>query len=458
MRNLITGIVGGLLAATTSPSSPAIRQSPQDLLATLQQTYVDLQTAGPLHRNVTETLRFSFVPPLYENGIAHTETSEEISPKPIALYIPGLDGYGISASTHQFSDLSNIFEFWRLTILPEDRSSFGTIVSAIADFVESFPRPVTLIGESCGGLIVAAVAIRLAAPCRSAVPQNRTTHNALQGLVLVNPATSFESTPWDTLVPRLASLDILPTKDPKDTNEASALTPYGVLGSLLLSSVIPDADQTRRMAATIADSLLDSVSTTLPRDLYITLTDAFRNTRQQLPAAVLEHRVSAWLVAGTAVVNARLAAIKVPVLVVAGAQDKLLPSAREASRLQRLLPQTETLIVRDRGHFVLDDTVNLTEAILYSKIDPLSWNATKKKYDPITDWKLPSNLSEFYPSQLQQLRTAFSPVYFSTDEVTGKRWKGLGKVPKSQPGRPLLFVANHQFGTSTRRTLICGSL
>jgi pimeloyl-ACP methyl ester carboxylesterase len=457
MRNLISGIVGGLLAASTSPSSTTIRQ-PQDLLASLQQTYTDLHTAGPVHRNATETLRFSFVPPLYKNSSAHTAALAEIAPKPIALYIPGLDGYGISASTHQFSDLSNIFEFWRLTILTEDRSSFGTIVSVIADFVESFQRPVTLIGESCGGLIVAAVAIRLASPCRSAVPQNRTTNSALQGLVLVNPATSFESTPWDTLVPRLASLDVLPTRDPKDTNEASALTPYAVLGSLLLSSVIPDGDQTRRLAATIVDTLRDSVSATLPTDLYITLTDAFRNTRQQLPAAVLEHRVSAWLVAGTAVVNARLAAIKVPVLVVAGAQDQLLPSAREASRLQRILPQTETLIVRDRGHFVLDDTVNLTEAILYSKIDPLNWTATKKKYDPITDWKLPSNLGEFYPSQLQPLRTAFSPVYFSTDEVTGKRWKGLGKVPKSQPGRPLLFVANHQFGTSTKRKMIYGSL
>ena len=74
--------------------------------------------------------------------------------KPVAVYLPGLDGYGISAARNQFDELAETFELWRLTIAPEDRSTLGQVVTNIVDFVQDLAqdgeRPVTLIGESCG--------------------------------------------------------------------------------------------------------------------------------------------------------------------------------------------------------------------------------------------------------------------------------------------------------------------
>ena len=401
---------------------------------------------------MTPTLRFSYVPPPVSNVTLHGDASsswtlldeqdleEERRPtpsKPLAVYLPGLDGYGISARTHQFDDLSRTFDFWRLTVLPEDMSSFLQVVDAITNFIEQKTagsennRQVVLIGESCGGLLASAVAHRL-----------RTT-NALKGLVLVNPATSFDQTAWDTLVPLVTSLQYLDNRE----NPNEGLSPYAVLGSLLLSGLVPDNDQLARILNAI--NSLPNLTLTDPdqvQELFDAMADAFRGTEERLPPQVLEHRVIKWLLAGTSAVNARLPQIEVPTLVIAGEQDRLMPSLQEANRLVEIMPNAEKLIVRGRGHLVLDETVNLTEAILFSKIDPLDWKATKAKYDPILDWKLPSRqqVTKVIEESVQPLRTAHSPVFFSTDEK-GKRWLGLSKIPRSSDG-PLLFIANHQFG------------
>jgi hypothetical protein len=114
-----------------------------------------------------------------------------------------------------------------------------------------------------------------------------------------------------------------------------------------------------------------------------------------------------------------------------------------------ILPKAQKLVVRERGHFVLDDSVNLTEAILFSKIDPLRWKKEKKPFDPILDWSIPApeKLKAVVESSVKPFRIAHSPVFASTDR-NGKRWKGLSKVP--MPEGPVLIVANHQFGTSCR--------
>lgn len=115
-------------------------------------------------------------------------------------------------------------------VLPEDLSSFSQVVQAVVDFVDEIKmdgRKVVLVGESCGGLIAAAAAIRLE------------KEEALDGLVLVNPATSFDQTSWDTLVPVLTSLQYMDTREDKEERSS----PYGVLGSLILSSLIPDSGQ-----------------------------------------------------------------------------------------------------------------------------------------------------------------------------------------------------------------------
>ena len=363
-----------------------------------------------------------------------------------------------------------------MTVLRDDRTPFLELVNRIADFVwalaassspaqaissdatttnsASIPqRSVTLIGESCGGLLAAAVAIQL-----------ETKHKMegkpipLKGLVLVNPATSFDLTDWDALVPLLTSLPTFNMNkknnqehdkyDNTDDVSATELSPYAVIGSLTLSALIPDSDQRQRILnaitslPTVPARTLDDV-----RDVSGAISQSFVCMEQRLPPDLLRFRIDEWLNMGDKIVRARLSTITTPTLVVVGEQDALMPSAVESKRLLETIPTCQELVVPNRGHFVLDETVNLTEAILYSQnIDPLNWKKTKKKYDPILDWKppRPEQIDEAIEEQIKPLQQAFSPIFFSTDK-NGKRWKGLSKLPeKTRSSNPILFVGNHQ--------------
>lgn len=416
-------------------------QKPHDVSLSFQQLYDQLAAPSDTVHEISPTLRFNKV----------SEEREEV--KPIAVYLPGLDGYGISAATYQFGDLSATFDLWRLFIDPTDRSSFREVVLGVASFLSDLrkktSKPITLIGESCGGLFAAAVALKLS------------NTNTLGGLVMVNPATSFSQTAWDTIVPQLILVDNLLGNSEKETrngtNQVGLLTndtneeerplnddqlpsAYGVLGSLLLSTTIPDTDQLRR----IFDTIISTPGT--PTDLLDAMVVAFKETERRLPSTLLDHRIE-WLSVGTPIVNARIKDLNIPTLVVVGKEDKLLPSEAEAERLVRVIPSAEKTVVQNRGHFVLDENVNLTEAIIYSSIDPLGWRQAKQRYDPISDWVLPgqSTIDRVKESFVNPLIGAHSPVWFSTDS-NGKRWKGLSKVP--QPNEissgPILVIANHQ--------------
>jgi len=389
--------------------------------------------------NVTETLRFSFVTPPVDGVTTWRDYYPGDEPvllpdssKPTALFLPGLDGYGISAATTQFDDLSAAFNLWRLTVLPSDRSPLTTVLLTIVEFVEEkaaeTDQPFILMGESCGGYLAAAVAERVR------------KRKLLNGLVLINPATSFSETPLDLLVPILGSLQSAENQG----GDVSSPTPYGIFGSAFLSSVIPDFEQLQRLVETVTSlPALQSASPTQLNEIVQTLARNVVSIEERLPQSVVTHRVMNWLVTGTSMDKTRLGQVETQTLVVVGRQDRLLPSDQEASRLVDLMPNAEKLIVRNRGHFVLDDSVNLTEAILYSDIDPLGRKVIKK-YDPILDWIRPSRSDIEFETErtIQSLIDAHSPVYFSTD-LKGKRWKGLSKIPR--PEAPLLFVGNHQF-------------
>jgi len=432
----------------------------KDLTENFKDVYRVLEQPGPIYKEKDKTLRFSYVTPPTANGTSTWRDAASCigvddndnlvghgdPDKPIALYLPGLDGYGISAFNHQFDDLARTFELWRMTVLPEDRSSLSGVVRAVSSFVREHAtadgrkRKVVLIGESCGGVLAAAAAVQIL--------RHEGGKDLLKGLVLVNPATSFDETIWDYAVPAFTSLKHLDTDDMR----SDGVTPYSVLGSLFLSAVIPDFDQFRRVVDTIMNLPEVGIPPNTPdqlSDVTEAMLESFRVTGSRLPPEVLEHRVG-WLISGTSVVNSRLGQIDVPSLVVVGEDDKLLPSNKEADRLVEALPTSEKLSVRGRGHFVLDENVNLTEAILYSKIDPLDWQKKKKKFDPVLDWKPPSKevLDEVIEKSVKPLKTAVSPMFFSTDQ-SGKRWKGLVKVPR--PEGPLLIVANHQFGKFSQK-------
>lgn len=107
------------------------------------------------------------------------------------------------------------------------------------------------------------------------------------------------------------------------------------------------------------------------------------------------------------------------------------------------MPKCTNLLVKGSGHFVLDERVNLTQIIIDSSINP--FNVTRKMYDPITDWVIPSmdEINQTIERQVQPLRLLTSPVFVSTG-FDGKRRFGLGQIP-AKGETPILFVANHQF-------------
>ena len=179
-----------------------------------------------------------------------------------------------------------------------------------------------------------------------------------------------------------------------------------------------------------------------PQNALSMSSEGLRILAEYLPAAAVEHRVLKWLPVGTSVVNnlQRLGNLDVPTLVIAGIDDNMLPTKEEANRLAKVLPDCVKMDIVGSGHFVLD-SVNLTEVLLDSHIDPFD---NQKPYDPIKDWTLPPKdiIDKVIESRVKPQRESTSPVFFSTDSVTGKRRKGLSLVPSND--KPLLFVGNHQ--------------
>ena len=294
-----------------------------------------------------------------------------------------------------------------------------------------------MVGESFGGLLAPAVALRI---------QNITTRqgvkNPIIGLVMANPATSFDETQWSTLAPILASLRHVEREE-----EMSSLpTPYSVIGSLALSATVPDRTQFQRILDMITSTRVTSLDEA--REVLDSMFDGFGMVSQNLPAEVIEHRVGQWLPVGCSVVNPRLGLIYIPTLVIASEEDNMLPTKKEGQRLLSAIPNCTTYFVKGSGHFVFDDRFNLTDAIIEAPFDPLKKRKglKAKEYDPILDWKLPTDeeLQETMDTRVRPLRILTSPKCFSTTP-DGKRVSGLGMLPTTEPsGKPLLIVANHQ--------------
>jgi len=141
--------------------------------------------------------------------------------------------------------------------------------------------------------------------------------------------------------------------------------------------------------------------------------------------------VARWLPVGASVVNPRLEDLDVPTLVIAAEDDNMLPTKSEGARLAKVMRNCTTMSVKGSGHFVLDDTFNLTEAIVknapFKAINESPRRIGDDSYDPILDWEFPSQkeIDETLNGLVKNLRTMTSPVFFSTNGH-GKRYKGLG--------------------------------
>jgi pimeloyl-ACP methyl ester carboxylesterase len=456
----LSKLIPALLAA-------AVPKTTTDLATNFRKLYSDLGEKGAVYHRASPTIKFVYVTTPTTEGSTwsddHVVLSEDAhimqeggttnmfekvankheTQKPIAIYLPGLDGFGISASSHQFDDLSSSFELWRMHVTIQDRSSFGDLLKHVSDFVSSVSnnasntnRPVYLIGESFSGLLAPGVALRL---------QNREMRGGpkspIKGVVMVNPATSFDDSLWDVTAPLLTTLGAL-TQTSSTPRPFHLPSPYSVLGGLILSASIPSQEQFQGIWTLLRQLEIGSNPSQILSSLE-GMSNMFDVVEEQLPADLLQHRLTKWLLVGSSLVNPRLKQLNVPTLIVVGNDDNLLSSGKEVSRLEKVLPQFEKLVVNRAGHFVLDGNVNLTEAILYSKLDPLNFKERKRPYDPIVDWKLPRPdiVARTLKNVVKPFEDAFSPIYMTTNE-NGKRIMGFGNLPKVDG--PILFVSNHQ--------------
>lgn len=373
------GKVGQLLVpfllASTLPQDKSTNYAPslKEIKTGMDQMYQDLvDQPGSVTKRLSPTLQFSYVSPPDINGTStwrssssgssasSSSSTSEVPPqdqsKPIVIYLPGLDGTGISAFNHQFDDMAQAFELWRLIIDTQDRSEFRQLLAKVVGFVEELSvnntdREVVLVGESFGGVLASAVALNL----QKRQESRKGYSNPLKGLCLVNPATAFHETNWDTIVPLLASLQYLGNRNTNQTTNTTP-TPYSVAGGMALSYLMPDNDQLGR----IGEVVMSAAGNVDPMEAVEDMMSLLGILEERLPADTLKHRVNQWLAVSTNVVNARLKDLQLPTLVVAGDQDKIVPSDKEIKRLKQVIPSCETLLVRGRGHFVLDENVNLT--------------------------------------------------------------------------------------------------
>ncbi len=387
--------------------------------------------------------------------VFHQIASSHGYTKPLLVYLPGLDAAGISAYT-QFPSLAGSFELWRMTVDKDDCiTTFLDLTNAAVSFINDMvsatanDRPVVLVGESFGGLLAPSVALRV--------------QHKLSGLVLVNPATSFDQTQWTSLLPVVASVG--QQKQPPNTERRSSATPaskskpndgirptrfptpYSLLGGLLLSLTIPDQKQFGQIINLVRNVPVRNQEDL--NDVLESLADGFHILQDRLPEATVTHRIRQWLAVGTQVINPRLGELRVKTVIVAGTEDKMLPTKQESTRLLSIIPNSTIIELRNSGHFTLDDRVNLTHIILEeSNIFPKN-----KTYDPILDWTPPTMeyTKERIEEVIKPLRLLTGPVFFSTDEK-GIRHRGLGLIPPPNGG-PILFVANHQFGKNVKSSL-----
>ncbi|CAN0422319.1 unnamed protein product [Pylaiella littoralis] len=361
------------------------------------------------------------------------------------LYLPGIEGLGTSVEP-QLPNLSAKFDVFRLIIGAEDRSTFSTLSRAVTKFIDmtSGEQKTVVLGESFGAML----GIRL----------GQLRPEKVQAVFAVNPATSFDRTAWRSLGPLLSLA-------PKNQYKAASVAVF--------AATIPDVSQ---MISTV-DVLFDPNNglkvAERPKALADKLGELWQmisEVSENLPPATLRWRIQNWLAVGQGRVERGLGDIKIPVVVIAGSADRLLPSSNEAERLRNLIPGCRSMVLEGHGHAPLfDGRVDISEIITgdpalegvvfpetdgdggegsagSKERDMKSLMAGVYSKDWVNDFVEPdASVMEEGRRRIEFLVKSSSPVFFSTGE-DGMSVSGLSKIPDGakSTGRPLIFIGNHQ--------------
>lgn len=217
-----------------------------------------------------------------------------------------MDG-GVSLQKFQASRLGTAFNPYGLAIPTGNRDDWPTLtqraIAAIRAVKETQSgRSVYLCGESFGGCL--ALAIAWAEP------------SLIDRIILVNPASSFNQSAW---------LGWGATVAPWLSDSLYQVFTFGLLPWLANLDRVPQSNQ-----------------------------QALLSAMQSLPAKTVAWRIS---LLQHFIANAqKLAEIQLPVLAIAGAADRLLPSVEEVQRLVAALPNGRSVILPNSGHSCLLET------------------------------------------------------------------------------------------------------
>ncbi|MBW4695035.1 MAG: alpha/beta hydrolase [Lyngbya sp. HA4199-MV5] len=240
-------------------------------------------------------------------------TPERLQPElPLFVFLPGMDGTGRLLRT-QTVGLEPAFDVRCLAIPPDDLTNWQMLTETVLALIEAelkqgADRPVYLCGESFGGCL--AMKVALAAP------------HLFDRLILVNPASSFRRKP---------------------------LIAWGSQTTRWLPEVF------YRLSSIALMPLLAHLGRMTDRD------------RQSFYEAVLSvpQKTSIWrlsLLNDFDVVDEQLSQLQQPVLLLASAADRLLPSLAEVQHLEQFLPHVRTVVLPSSGHAcLLEAGVNLYE-------------------------------------------------------------------------------------------------
>lgn len=242
---------------------------------------------------------------------------------PLFIYLPGMDGTGELLQS-QTQELENYFDVRCLAIPLNDKSNWNTLTHQVLKLIYSElgynpQRQVYLCGESFGGCLAQTMAIQ--AP------------HLFDKIILINPASSFNLHPWLNWTSQL--MNWLP--DYCFEIGAQALLPF-----LAAVDKIADSDRQKLL-----------------------------NTMRSIPPETILWRIS--LLREFYIAERKLHRLTHPVLIIAGAEDKLLPSVKEAQRLIRVLPNGKISVLPDSGHAcLLEKGINLYKIMQISNFLEIS--------------------------------------------------------------------------------------
>ena len=233
---------------------------------------------------------------------------------PLFVFLPGMDGTGWLLRS-QTAGLEVAFDVRCLAIPPDDLTNWDElsqqVVTLIQAELEKNPhRAVYLCGESFGGCLAMKVASR--------------SPELFARIILVNPASAFHRRSWYDWASELASWVPL------------CLYQVGALGLL---------------------PFLASLGRILPSDRQELL-----KTMRSVPAQTALWRLS--LVRKFDVDESQLRQLTQPVLLIASALDRILPSITEARRLVKIFPNASMVTLPYSGHAcLLEADINLYEIL-----------------------------------------------------------------------------------------------